>query len=93
MTADKVQIAGTHYVDLEIQPWEVIEKNGLGFFDGNALKYIMRYKSKGGVEDLRKAKHYIEKLIEMETAITAKCDGKEHLVESVFAKNKEFKLK
>jgi hypothetical protein len=37
--------------------------------DGNALKYLMRFKDKGGVEDLRKAKHYIEKLIEMETTV------------------------
>lgn len=60
------QVGGNHYTALEIQPWEVIERNGMGFFDGNAVKYLMRYKAKGGVEDLKKAQHYLEKLIELE---------------------------
>lgn len=67
--ADYKQVGGNHYKDKAIQPWEVIERNHMGFFDGNALKYIMRYREKGGVEDLRKAAHYIEKLIEMEVAV------------------------
>ena len=67
--ADHKQVGGNHYKDKAIQPWEVIERNGMGFFDGNALKYLMRYRDKGGVEDLRKAAHYIEKLIEMEIAV------------------------
>jgi hypothetical protein len=64
--ADHKQVGGDHYKTKAIQPWEVIERNGMGFFDGNALKYLMRYKDKHGVEDLKKAMHYIEKLIEME---------------------------
>ena len=88
MTANSKQEGGQHYIDLEIQPWEVIEKNGLGFFDGNALKYIMRHKKKGGVEDLRKAKHYIEKLIEIEQGIPVRPQP-----ESVFTKNKDFNIK
>lgn len=59
------QVGGNHYKSKAIQPWEVIERNGMGFFDGNALKYLMRHKDKGGVEDLKKCIHYIEKLIEM----------------------------
>ena len=65
MNADKKQVGGTHYTTKKIQPWEVIEKNQMGFFDGNALKYLMRWKDKGGTEDLKKAVHYIEKLIDM----------------------------
>jgi hypothetical protein len=65
--ADHKQVGGDHYKTKAIQPWEVIERNGMGFFDGNALKYLMRYKDKNGVEDLKKAVHYIEKLIELET--------------------------
>lgn len=65
--ANDRQVGGDHYKKKGIQPWEVIEENGMGFFDGNALKYLMRYKDKGGVDDLRKAIHYIEKLIELET--------------------------
>ena len=63
---DTHQIGGTHYTKLAIQPWEVIERNQMGFFDGNALKYIMRFRSKGGVQDLEKALHYLDKLIELE---------------------------
>lgn len=49
-----------------IQPWEIIERNGLDFFEGNVIKYVMRYKTKHGLEDLLKAKHYIEYLINKE---------------------------
>lgn len=51
-----------------IQPWDYIAANGIGFFEGNAIKYLTRWRDKGGIEDLRKAQHYIEKLIEVETA-------------------------
>jgi hypothetical protein len=63
---DTRQVGGDHYTRLEIQPWEVIERNNMGFFDGNAVKYLMRYKAKGGVQDLEKARHYLDKLIELE---------------------------
>jgi len=65
-TVDTRQVGGDHYTKLAIQPWEVIERNGMGFFDGNAVKYLMRYKAKGGVQDLEKARHYLDKLIELE---------------------------
>jgi hypothetical protein len=65
------QVAGDHYTNLSIQPWEVIESNEMGFFDGNALKYIMRFRAKGGVEDLEKARHYLDKLIELENGRNA----------------------
>jgi len=60
------QIAGNHYKNMAIQPVEFIMVNNLGFCEGNAIKYICRHKNKGGVEDLEKAKHYIEMLIEQE---------------------------
>ena len=56
-----------HYKDKAIQPWDFIVSNNLGYLEGNVVKYITRWRQKGGVEDLRKAKHYIEKLIEVET--------------------------
>lgn len=68
---DTRQVGGDHYTRLEIQPWEVIERNGMGFFDGNAVKYLMRYKTKGGVQDLEKARHYLDKLIELENGRNA----------------------
>jgi hypothetical protein len=68
---DTRQVGGDHYTRLEIQPWEVIERNSMGFFDGNAVKYLMRYKAKGGVQDLEKARHYLDKLIELENGRNA----------------------
>ena len=59
-------MAGSHYKDLAIQPVEYIHANSIGFFEGNVIKYVTRWRSKAGVEDLRKAKHYIELLIELE---------------------------
>ncbi len=58
-----------HYKDKAIQPWDFIVSNNLGYLEGNVVKYISRWRQKGGVEDLRKAKHYIEKLIEIETGM------------------------
>lgn len=66
--ANAHQEGGTHYVQRPIQPWDYIAANGIGFFEGNAIKYLTRWRDKGGIEDLRKAQHYIEKLIEVETA-------------------------
>lgn len=57
------QVGGSHYKDMAIQPLEFILANGLGFCEGNVVKYVSRWKEKGGVEDLKKAKHYIEVLI------------------------------
>lgn len=50
----------------DIQPIEYIVANNMGFCEGNVVKYISRWEMKGGVEDLEKAKHYIEMLIEQE---------------------------
>lgn len=60
----KEQIGGSHYLEQKIQPIEYIIANNLGFCEGNVVKYISRYKQKGGLQDLLKAKHYIEMLIE-----------------------------
>ena len=61
------QVGGTHYSDMAIQPVEFIHRNGIGFCEGAAIKYLSRWRGKGGVEDLRKAIHFIEMLIELET--------------------------
>jgi hypothetical protein len=62
-TLDK-QVGGNHYRALAIQPWEIIDALSLDFYDGNALKYLLRWRDKGGVQDLKKAIHYIEHQIE-----------------------------
>ena len=64
-TANNNQVAGTHY-QVAIQPWDYIHSNNIGYLAGNVVKYVSRYKTKNGLEDLYKAKHYIEKLIEEE---------------------------
>ena len=64
--ANEVQIGGTHYKDKGLQPWDAIAAWDCGFLDGNVIKYVVRYRSKGGVEDLKKARHYLDKLIELE---------------------------
>jgi hypothetical protein len=58
------QVGGTHYTDCAIQPIEYIWANGLGFSEGNIVKYVTRWKSKGGIKDLEKARHHISLLIE-----------------------------
>ena len=65
--ANNMQVAGDHYKSKAIQPWDFIAANAIGFFEGNAIKYLSRWREKGGVEDLRKARHYIDKLIELYT--------------------------
>jgi hypothetical protein len=64
MKSFKKQIGGNHYLKYKISPVEFIIKNNIGFVEGNILKYILRFKEKGGVQDLLKAKHYIELLID-----------------------------
>ena len=61
------QVAGNHYKDMKIQPIEFIHMNNIGFLEGNAIKYLCRWRNKNGIQDLEKAKHYIEMLIEMES--------------------------
>jgi len=58
------QIGGSHYKDMVLQPSEFINKNKLLFAEGNAIKYICRHAHKGEVQDLEKAKHYIDMIIE-----------------------------
>ena len=67
------QVAGSHY-KRAIQPWEIIDEWELCYYSGNVLKYLLRYKYKNGVEDLEKAKHYLEYLIkkEKDALITAR---------------------
>jgi len=62
--ANDKQVGGTHYKIMAIEPWDFMHQNSIGYLAGNAIKYIVRADNKGGVEDLEKAKHYIEKLIE-----------------------------
>jgi hypothetical protein len=64
--ATTTQVGGSHYLNMKIQPIEFIMANNLDFCVGNAIKYLCRYKQKNGEQDLMKARHYIDLLIENE---------------------------
>ena len=66
MSALQQQVGGDHYRARGIQPIEYIHANNLGFCEGNVVKYVTRWKEKGGEADLRKAIHYLELLIQLE---------------------------
>ncbi len=72
MKANEHQVGGSHYSSNTIQPWDYIIANGLGYLEGNIIKYTTRWRRKGGIDDLRKVIHYAEKLIEVETIIKLK---------------------
>ena len=57
------QEGGDHY-KLKIQPWTFITENNLSYFQGNVIKYAVRYQNKNGIEDLNKIIHYCELEIE-----------------------------
>ena len=61
---NKGQVGGTHYTSMAIQPIDFIMKNGLSFAEGNVVKYVCRYRKKGGKADLLKARQYIDFLIQ-----------------------------
>ena len=73
MTGNKaadVQVGGNHYKDKAVQPWTAMEawmskEEFAGFLRGNAIKYLARCNDKGGIEDVKKAQHYIAKLLEV----------------------------
>ena len=60
------QIGGNHYKHMVIQPLEYALANNLGICEHAVVKYVSRWRAQGGVEDLRKARHYIDILIENE---------------------------
>lgn len=70
INANYFQVGGNHYTKKAVQPWEAMEawmtpEQFVGFLRGNIIKYIARCDDKGGVEDLKKARHYLDKLIEV----------------------------
>ena len=65
VTANDRQVGGTHYKDKAIQPWDYIVANKLGYLEGTIIGYVSRWQDKGGIEDLRKARHCLDKLIEV----------------------------
>lgn len=66
MTPTQTQVGGSHYKDMKIQPVDYIHANGIGYMAGSVIKYVSRYKSKNGKQDLEKAIHFLQLLIERE---------------------------
>jgi len=60
------QVGGTHYKGFAIQPAEFVHRNGIGYLEGNVIKYVSRHRAKNGRQDLEKARHYIDLLLEMD---------------------------
>ena len=73
MSALDTQVGGNHYKGRAIQPVQYIHANSLGFIEGSVVKYVTRWRDKGGVADLEKARHLLALLIELE----AKADAAE----------------
>ena len=65
--ANDRQVGGEHYKNKTIEPWDYIVANNIGYLAGNVIKYVTRHQDKNGIQDLEKAKHYLEKLIECQT--------------------------
>ena len=75
MSANDTQVGGEHYKSKRIQPWAAMEawltpEQFRGFLRGNAIKYLARCDDKGGIEDVKKARHYLDKLLEVMSAGT-----------------------
>lgn len=65
MSANQRQVGGSHYKLTEIQHWDFVELQGMGYLEAATTKYISRYRAKDGRQGLEKAIHYVEKLIEL----------------------------
>jgi len=73
-SALNVQAGGDHYKKLVVQPIEYIHANGIPFAEGSVIKYVTRWRDKGGVEDLKKARHFLDLLIELEAKAAQQSD-------------------
>jgi hypothetical protein len=65
-SAKTVQVKGDHYKKYPIQPYEYNQRNGLRYCEGNVVKYVTRHRDKGGKDDILKAIHYLQLLLEEE---------------------------
>lgn len=70
MSANETQVAGSHYRS-KIQHWDYVYANDLDYFQGQITKYVSRWRKKGGINDLMKAKHFLDKYLELAPGILA----------------------
>jgi hypothetical protein len=64
MESNKKQVGGKHYAS-DIQHWDYVVANDLNYFEGQITKYVTRARKKGGLQDLQKARHFLDKYIEI----------------------------
>jgi hypothetical protein len=69
--ANSYQLGGDHYRKRPIQHWDFVLANGIPYMEAQVMKYLFRWRDKGGLLDLEKARHYLDKLIEHETTATS----------------------
>lgn len=68
MAANERQIGGSHYKgEGRVEHWDVVAQHDLDYFQGQITKYVMRWRKKGGLQDLHKARHFLDKYIEIES--------------------------
>lgn len=69
MGANDRQVGGQHYKgEGKVEHWDIVAQHSLDYFQGQITKYVMRWRAKGGVQDLEKARHFLDKYIELERA-------------------------
>lgn len=68
-SALSIQQGGDHYKSMAIQPVEFITKNKIPYLEGNVIKYVSRHAAKNGVEDIKKAIHYLQLIAELQYAV------------------------
>lgn len=85
MSALKDQVGGSHYKGFAIQPVEYMHANGLGYCEGAVVKYVTRWRGKNGIEDLKKARHFLDLLIELEERKSAQ--EREAIMQSGYRKD------
>lgn len=66
MSANEQQVGGSHYRTGALQHWDLVAKYRLGYFEAQVTRYLSRYNRKNGLEDVKKARHYVAKMIELE---------------------------
>ena len=67
MSSLKEQVGGSHYKGMAIQPAEFVHANKIPYLEGSVIYYVARWREKNGIEDLKKARHTLDLLIELET--------------------------
>lgn len=66
MKANEKQVGGDHYKKQKIQHWDYVLANDIPYMEAQIIKYVSRWRHKNGIQDLEKAKHFLEKLLEVE---------------------------